>query len=412
MKRFLRRGSFLVVALIGVLSARAEAHGERTQEAFLRMRSLLYHDVEWSTDRLAVNDELVIKGRFRVFDDWPTDVLGRPDLVYLNVGIPGPVFVREATRLNGQSLVSSTGLEVGGDYEFEMVLRGRAPGRYHVHPMVNVYGSGPIVGPGKWVTIDAGERFENPAKTLTGLSIDLEHFGLGTVIRWHVLWLAIGAFWLLWWLRRRPIFIPRALMVRRGAEDLLVTDRDRQVGVALIVLTFVIVILGNYFARKDVPITIPLQAAKQTVKPLGPAGEGTVEIGLESAGYRVPGRTVELKARITNRTPTALRVAEFTTANVRFLNAAVARPKPGDPEDLIAASGLRVEPDEPIAPGETRTVELSATDPVWETERLALLIHDPDSRFGGLVFFAGADGSRHLATIGGPILPSFQMAAR
>jgi methane/ammonia monooxygenase subunit B len=355
-----------------------------------------------------VNEELVVRGRFRVFDDWPEDILGKPDLVYLNVGIPGPVLIREATTLNGQSLVTSTGLEIGGDYEFEMVFRGRAPGSYHVHPMINVYGSGPIVGPGKWVTVEEGGTFTNPATTLTGREIDLEHFGLGGVIRWHAFWLVIAGFWLFWWVRR-PLFIPRFLMVQRGAEPQLVSDRDRLVAVVLGSVTLAAVLLGNYWARTAVPITIPLQAAKHTVKPLPRPAEAPVTVELEKAGYRVPGRTVELRVRVTNRGDAPIRVAEFTTANVRFLNAAVATPAPGDPEDLIAASGLDVVPDGPIAPGETRTIELSATDPVWETERLALLIHDPDNRFGGLLFFDADDGRRHLATIGGPMLPSFEL---
>ena len=373
------------------------------------MRSLLFYDCHWSTDRLKVNEELVVRGRFRVFDDWPADVLGRPELVYLNVGIPGPVFARKRVTLNGKSLVSSTGLEIGGDYEFSIALRGRAPGRYHVHPMVNVYGSGPIVGPGKWVTVEAGEPYTSPLTTLTGQTIDLEHFGLRAVLGWHALWLALGVSWLVFW-AKRPFFIPRYLAVRRGAEDQLVSDRDRKVGVALVVTTFALVLVGNDLARRWYPITIPLQSARQAVKPL-PEEKSAVEVELVEAGYEVPGRTVVLRVQVTNRGSEPLRLGEFTTANVRFLDDAVVKPGAGDPEDLIASSGLRVDPPSPIAPGETRTLTLSATDPVWETERLALLIHDPDSRFGGLLLFYDPAGKRRVATIGGPILPSFRLAS-
>jgi methane/ammonia monooxygenase subunit B len=75
---------------------------------------------------------------------------------------------------------------------------------------------------------------------------------------------------------------------------------------------------------------------------------------------------------------------------------------------VLAAEPLAVEPSGPIAPGETKTVRMSATDPAWETERLALLINDPDSRFGGLLMFYDARGGRRIVSIGGTLIPQFK----
>ena len=86
----------LLAALWSASAAPVWAHGERTQEPFLRMRSILFYDCQWSKDRLKVNEDMVLSGRFRVFDDWPTDVLGRPDTAYVNTGVPGPVFSKLA----------------------------------------------------------------------------------------------------------------------------------------------------------------------------------------------------------------------------------------------------------------------------------------------------------------------------
>ena len=383
----------LVVALCAsALATAASAHGERSQEPFLRMRSILFYDCNWSTDRLKVNEELLLTGRFRVFDDWPIDVMGRPETVYLNTGVPGPVFVRKESFLNGVNMANSTSLTIGGDYEFKVVLRARAPGSYHVHPLINVYNGGPIQGPGKWVTIEPGdEPFTNPEKTLTGLSLDLERYGMGTVIRWHLVWIAVALVWLVWWVRR-PLFIPRYILVQRGAENELVTPTDRKVAVGLLVATLAILVLSNYWANTQYPITIPLQSSRIRVKPLPVAARG-VEVELVKATYEVPGRTVFLDLKITNQTQKPLRISEFTTANVRFRNASVVQDEPSYPRDLIAPSGLVVDGDAAIAPGETKLVHVSATDPVWETERLALLIYDPDSRFGGLLMFQDPDGT-------------------
>ncbi|MGH8627013.1 MAG: methane monooxygenase/ammonia monooxygenase subunit B [Gammaproteobacteria bacterium] len=40
------------------------------------------------------------------------------------------------------------------------------------------------------------------------------------------------------------------------------------------------------------------------------------------------------------------------------------------------------------------------THAAWETERLTDIIYDPDSRFGGVVFFLGPDGQKHMLEIG------------
>jgi methane/ammonia monooxygenase subunit B len=409
-----RRAPSAWIALVTLLWSASPslvwAHGERSQEPFLRMRSILFYDCSWSTDRLKVNDELILSGRFRVFDDWPVDVMGRPDTVYVNTGVPGPVFVRKESFLNGVNMANSTSLAIGGDYEFRVKLRARAPGTYHVHPLINVYNGGPIQGPGKWVTVEAaGAPFTNPEETLTGQKIDLEHFGLPTVIRWHLVWAAVAIAWLLWW-ARRPMFIPRYILLQRGAEDELVTATDRKLAASLIVLTLAIVIVGNYWANSRYPITIPLQSSRIRVKPLPRPAQG-VDVELVKATYEVPGRTVFLDVNVTNHSDTPVRVSEFTTANVRFLNAAVAKDEPGYPRDLIAPSGLVVDGDPAIGPGETKLVHLSATDPVWETERLALLLYDPDSRFGGLLMFQDGEGKRYLSTVGGPILPTFKLKA-
>ena len=406
------RGRLVALIALGwsAVASLAWAHGERTQEPFLRMRSILFYDCQWSTDRLKVNDELVLSGRFRVFDDWPIEVMGRPETVYINTGVPGPVFVRKESFLNGVNMANSTSLTIGGDYEFQVKLRARAPGTYHVHPLINVYNAGPIQGPGKWVTIEpGGGPFTNPEKTLMGQEVDLERFGFSTVVGWHLVWVAVALVWLAWWVRR-PLFIPRYILVTRGAEDELVSATDRKLAAGLFVATLAIVVIGNYWATTKYPITVPLQSSRIRVKPLPRPAQG-VEVDLVKATYEVPGRTVYLDLKVTNQLAKPVRLSELTTANVRFLNAAVAKDEPGYPRDLIAPSGLAVEPEAAIGPGETKLVHVSATDPIWETERLALLLYDPDSRFGGLLMFQDSEGARYLSTVGGPILPTFNLKA-
>ena len=136
----------------------ALAHGEKALEPFIRMRTIQWYDVMWSKDKLNVNDEVVITGKFHVAEDWPRGV-PKPDAAYLNVSSPGPVFVRTERYQNGQASVSSAALKLGGDYDFKIVLKARLPGRYHLHPFFNLHDAGAIMGPGHWFEV-AGEQID------------------------------------------------------------------------------------------------------------------------------------------------------------------------------------------------------------------------------------------------------------
>jgi methane/ammonia monooxygenase subunit B len=133
----------------------------------------------------------------------------------------------------------------------------------------------------------------------------------------------------------------------------------------------------------------------------------TVAVKIEDATYRVPGRAMQMTMTVTNNGDSAVRLGEFNTAGVRFMDAAVAQDESGYPDDLLAEEGLTVSDNSPLAPGQTRTVEVTASDAAWEVYRLADLIYDPDSRFAGLLFFYDAAGNRQMVTIDAPLIPTF-----
>jgi methane/ammonia monooxygenase subunit B len=142
------------------------------------------------------------------------------------------------------------------------------------------------------------------------------------------------------------------------------------------------------------------------MKPLADE-KSTVAVKVEDATYRVPGRAMRMKLTITNNGDKAVRLGEFYTASVRFMDSDVYKDTTGYPEDLLAEDGLEVSDNSAIAPGETRTVEVTASDAAWEVYRLADIIYDPDSRFAGLLFFFDADGKRTITQVDAPLIPSF-----
>jgi methane/ammonia monooxygenase subunit B len=135
--------------------------------------------------------------------------------------------------------------------------------------------------------------------------------------------------------------------------------------------------------------------------------KSVVSVKVEDATYRVPGRAMRMKLTMTNNGDKAVRLAEFYTASVRFLDSEVFKDTSGYPEDLLAEDGLEVSDNSPLAPGETRSVEVQASDAAWEVYRLADIIYDPDSRFAGLLFFFDEDGKRSISQIDAPLIPSF-----
>lgn len=353
-----------------------------------------------------------LTGRFRVSKFWPDHIPGVEDRVFLNIGSSGPNFVRTASTIDGVSMVQSTSLQTGRDYEFTMDLKARKTGRFHVHPVLNVLNTGTLVGGGRWITIEPGAQpFDNKVETMFGREVDLETYNLNVVYSWHLLWFLVGGAWLAYWFRRRPLLIPRYREVQSLEDagedpDQLITATDRKVAAGFVAVTLVLIIGGYQWAEARHPVTTPLRTAKVDV-PEKPAPVSSIDVKLEEATYRIPGRSFQMTLTVDNHSNQVVEVGEFATANVRFINPSVQSVEPHDSHDLVAPQGLRVEGG-PLTPGDSHVIKVFAEDALWETQRLTLLINDPDSIIVGLLFFYGPDGSREIVEVGGPMLPVFQ----
>lgn len=384
----------------------ASAHGEKSQAAFMRMRTIHWYDLHWSKETVPVNETMTLNGKFHVFAGWP-ETVDKPESAFLNIGIPGPVFIRQGSWIGGKLVPRSVALELGETYEFKVLLRARRPGDWHVHSMMNVEGGGPIIGPGKWVTITGSmSSFTNPITTLTGTTIDLETYNLDNTYFWHTFWFAVGLAWM-WYFVRKPVFIPRIIAVDDGKADTLITNMDKTVGMAFAGGTMLLTAVLMASTNEKFPVTTPLQAGLlRGMVPMAMPAQ-TINVKVNDATYRVPGRAMQMTLTITNNGDKAVRLAEFNTAGVRFLDSKVWEDDTNYPDDLLAEDGLTVSDNSPLNPGETRTIEVTASDAAWEVYRLADLVYDPDSRFAGLLFFANDSGAREMVTVDAPLIPSF-----
>ena len=386
----------------------AHAHGERAQQPVLRMRTVHWFDVEVSTRKLDVGQTLVVKGSFMPSKSWPRHVASIEDTAFLNIGVPGPSFLRMDSRINGAPGIRSTSFEKGGRYDFEVTLKARTPGRYHVHPMINVRDAGPIIGPGMWIEVGGTQQgFSNPVKTLTGRTIDLETYGLANVAGWSLLWGVIGLAWFAYWLTKVPLVMPRFVRTAQLGEnaDQMITPMDRRVGVAFFVLTLGLIVVGYLYGNEKWPTTTPLQTGHvDTPARQLPPPQVTVEMG--EARYRIPGRSFRVELTVRNGSDETIRLGEFATGTLRFIDNSVRKVVAGDADELIAADALRVE-GAPVQPGQTGKIVMYADDAMWETQRMTTMIASPDAIVAGMLFFYDGKGRRHMVEIAGPMIPMF-----
>ena len=407
----LRLSGLLVSLVLAMLAGDVVAHGERAQLASMRMRTVHWFDTQVTPLNVKVGDIVTVTGKFVTSEWWPKHMPSIGDTVYLNIGVPGPTFLRLHSEVNGVPMMRSTAFPLGKVYEYKTVLRARIAGRYHVHPILNVKDAGSLVAKGTWLEVaenDSGEPFVNEITTLTGETIDLETYALDGVYFWHVLWIVMGIAYLLYWLIRKELFIPRFIRIRAMGPDRaneLLTKRDFVASSLFFTLTLALILGGYLWAENKYPITIPLQTGKVDV-PLIDLPIGDLEVDVEHASYELAGRSLTIRTKMTNNGSSPIRIAEFLTANIRFMNAAVDGGGTVEGEEMVSQDGLTVSTNV-IAPGQSVDVELVASDALWEKYRMTGLIHDPDSRFAGLIFYYDDSGTRYYQEVGGAVLPDF-----
>jgi len=411
MKQLISGACVVLVALLSLTAAiePAYAHGERAQMPQLRMRSVHWFDVSVSTVDMQINDVIKVTGSFMPSKYWPEHVESIEKTAFLNIGVPGPSFVRLDSRVNGVPMIRSTAFQKGELYHFEVTLKARKAGRYHVHPVINVEGTGPIIGPGLWVEVGGDEAaFENTATTLLGQTINLETYGFRNAAMWSGLWFVVGLAWFAYWLLKCPIVVPRFKRVDElgpAQADKIITTTDRRVGFVFLVGTLSLIVGSYMYTQEQWPITTPLQTGKVEVPPLE-AEAMPLKVRMTDARYRIPGRSFRMELEVTNTGDSPVTVGEFAAGNLRFINSAVLQVTPKDEDDLIAADALRVEGGA-VAPGETRTIVVYADDALWETQRMTTMIASPDALVAGLLFFFDANGARYPVEVGGMMIPEF-----
>ena len=162
--------SLIALAIAAITSVpKARAHGEAGDEPFLKDLTVAFYDVSIAPTAIQVGQPVTITGTVRILETWPY-TLAPPETASIMPVVPGPVFALQDRLVNGQSATGSFFVDKGGIYQFKMVILGKEPGRWHVHPGIAVQGTGTLIGPGEWVTVQPSANIRSGGRSrLTGL---------------------------------------------------------------------------------------------------------------------------------------------------------------------------------------------------------------------------------------------------
>ncbi len=395
------------VAVIALVASNAFAHGEAGDEPFLKDLTTAFYDVKVTPSVIHVGEPVTITGTVRVLNTWPY-TLDPPSTAYITPVVPGPVFALKDRIVNGEPAPGSFFVERGGVYQFKMVILGREPGHWHVHPGIAIQGTGTLIGPGEWVDVQpAASQFMFPVSLLNGKVIDLDNYQGSFVWWWSFVGFLLGIIWMLYWtLTKRTVTnlaVTTQIGVNEEAADIgLITPRDHMWMNVLAGLTVALLIVGWFYSASRYPVRLPQQTAWFAPKPL-PADQKLAEVVPESASWNDGTDTLIMKVQAKNISESPIALKEYIMAMTTFVNGSNDERAAAGPHDFVGQ--LEVEPNTPIAPGETKELTLKISNPVLSEERL-IPTHDPQQYIAGLLRFQNSSGDEQFAETRISVIPT------
>jgi methane/ammonia monooxygenase subunit B len=407
MRRRFRRvlwAALVAGALLVASAPAAAAHGERAQEAFLRMRTVAWIDTTWSKTTVRQGETFTISGTVKILDAWPTNLAkGNPNTGYLGIVAPGPVVLLKERTINGVSAPSRIDVQKGKIYEYSMVVAGRRVGRWHVHPAFSVKGAGTLLGPGQWITVEENpDGFSNPVTLEGGGTINLENYQLPYTWIWLVLTFLIGMGWMIYWTVPKRTVTNLAVTSQiplntDGMQYGLITKKDHRnmnwfaLGTALLLLA------GWIYQAAAFPTKMPQQIFQ--FAPPDPAIASApvfATVGLGQAAYDPDTETMTIEVPVTNTGQTPMDLTQFTTTTLKFTTGTTG-----------GAAVMTVAPSATVEPGSSPTnLTLTMKDPAWEAENL-VPIGESQLLVTGILVFETTDGQKNYTELEANLKPRF-----
>lgn len=400
--------SLIALAFIAVPSVpQVFAHGEAADEPFLKNMTTAFFDVAISPTEIQVGDPVTITGKVKILETWP-HTLETPEIASIIPVVPGPMFMLKERTVNGESSIGSFFVEKGGIYEFRMVIIGKEPGDWHVHPGIAIQGTGTLIGPAEWVKVNPSPTpLEFPVTLLNGETIELSSYGGSFVVWWSFAGFALGIVWMLYWtLSKRTVTnlaVTLQLPPNDDAPDIgLITPRDHMwmnviAGVALVML-----VVGWTYAATSYPVRWPQQTDWFTPEFIS-SGPDLAEVRANGATFDEGPETLEMKIQVQNVSSSPITLKQYTMAMANFVNGGEQEQTQAGPREFVGA--LEVEPNGQIAAGETKDFTIRISSTLFGVERL-IPLSAPQQFIAGVFHFENAQGERELVTVRSGLVPT------
>lgn len=407
MQKNVLRPIFAVLMCIVTIAPAAFGHGEAGDKPFLKTMTCAYFDVSISPTEVAVGEPVTITGKVRVLESWPSH-LEFTGKAFFAPTYPGPVFALKDRTVNGLEAPGSVFVEKGGVYEFKYVILGKEPGTYHVHPALAFENVGSLLGPGEYVTVKpGGAPFTFPVTLMSGATIDLPTYHTQFIWWFNFAVFVVGVIWMLWWtMAHRTVTnlaVTAQLPVNDDAPDIgLITPKDHRVIDILAGITLLFLIGGWIYATREAPVRLPQQTVWLTPKPLS-SGDQLAEANSVSTSYDEATRSLEMKVNVKNISQAPITLASYVTGMAVFVNGGQAEMTKAGPKDFVGHLG--VEPNAPIAPGESKEITLKITSDIFNTERI-IPVRDPEQFTAGMLRFERAGGGEQLVLLSSNVVPT------
>jgi methane/ammonia monooxygenase subunit B len=289
-----------------------------------------------------------------------------------------------------------------------MVIEGRDPGNWHVHPGIAIQGTGTLIGPGEWVTVaPAAAPFKMDVTLLSGQTVNLEHYGGSFVWWWSFAGFVIGVIWMIYWtVPKRTVTrlaVTSQLPVNDDAPDIgLITPRDHMWMDVLAGATIAMLVVGWIYMAIKYPVRLPQQTVRFTPKVIDSATHSAQVMSADSI-YDDQSDTLVIKLAVKNMGTTPLSLKQYIMAMTTFVNGEKDSPDKAGPAHYVGR--MQVEPDAPIEPAQTAKMQLKISSPLFDEERL-IPLHDPQERIAGLLRFADTQGHEDFVTLQSDLVPT------
>jgi len=167
-------------------------------------------------------------------------------------------------------------------------------------------------------------------------------------------------------------------------------------------ITLIFLIAGWMYATNDAPIRLPQQTVWLTPKPLS-SGDSLAEAKCLSSSYDDATRSLEMKVSVKNISQAPITLRSYSTGMVAFVNGGAADMAKAGPKDFVGH--MTVEPNAPIAAGETKELTLKITNELFNSERI-IPLRDPQQFTAGLLRFDREGGGEEMVLLHSNVVPT------